>query len=326
MVLPTEGPAWDALLSAAKKQTVDGANLSDMHNQHDVGTLSVALAGMRLGDAALIEKGHACLRDAIGTEAKGDSMDVGRSLAAYVFAADVLDIRSGPIYEWLAGFRTRKIPHDNTGVPMTFRDRAWETGTNASCQVGLSSLALAVYLRDEEWFEKEWDCFRRICGDRTSPFVLKPNQFGDPWQEIPGDRVGIQSKGAVVNDVNVDGAYVDMGRSNPKPVASLKYDSRMSLYPWVSLNSVIWAAAIFKRLGKPAFEIEDQAVLRAVKYLRRLARENNNMGWWGADKKEDAKWIAKVAYDLPLDEYPISLPVGNHDQVGWSDWLYPVSI
>lgn len=323
MALPTAGMAWDALYSAAKKQTVDGADLGDMHMQHDVGTLSVAIAGVRLNDAALITKAHACLEDAIGTEDKGDSMDVGRSLAAYVFAASVLNIRSGRIYDWLDGFRTKLIPHDNTGVPMTLRARAWETGTNASCQVGLCSLALAVYLRDEEWIKDNWDAFRRICGDRTSPFQLKPNQFGDPWQEIPGDRVGIQNKGAVVNWINVDGAYVDMGRSNPKPVPLLKYDARMSLYPWVSLNSIIWAAKIFDRLGYPAFELQDQAVLRAVKYLRRLSKDYNQPGWWGADKKEDAKWIAKQAYNLPLSEYPISLPVADHDQIGWSDWLYP---
>lgn len=323
MARPTEGAAWNALLAAAKSQTVDGANLSDMNMQHDVGTLAVALAGARLNDAALIAKGEACLRDAIGTEANGDSMDVGRSLAAYVMAADTLGIRSGPVYEWLASFRTKKIPHDNTGVPMTIRDRAWETGTNASCQVGLCSLALAIYLRDNEWITDNWNAFRRICGDRTSPFVLKPNQFGDPWQAVPGDRVGIQNKGAIVNGVNVDGAYVDMGRSNPKPVAALKYDSRMSLYPWVSLNSVIWAALIFHRLGYPAFEIQDQAVKRAVVYLRRLARDYNQMGWWGQDKKEDVKWIAHIAYGLPLDEYPITLPVGPHDQIGWSDWTHP---
>lgn len=328
MALPTSGAAYEALHSRAKSQTVTGAKLSDMHMQHDVGTLSVALDGVRLDDAALIAKAKACLTDAIGTEAGGDSMDVGRSLAAYVMAADVLDIRSGPIYEWLAGFRTKKIPHDNTGVPMTFRDRAWETGTNASCQVGLCSLSLAVYLRDQEWITDNWNAFRRICGDRTSPFKLKANQYGDPWQEIPGDRVGIQNKGAKVNGIDVDGAYVDMGRSNPKPVAALKYDERMSLYPWVSLNSIIWAGAIFKRLGYPAFEIQDRAVLRAVMYLRRLARDYNQAGWWGQDKKEDAKWIAHVAYpaDLPLSEYPIHLPVAGNDQVGWSDWLWAVSI
>lgn len=323
MALPTSGLAWDVLLSAAKAQKVDGANLSDMHNQHDVGTLAVALAGVRLGDDALISKAEACLMDAIGTEANGDSMDVGRSLAAYVFAADVLGIRSGPIYEWLASFATKRIPHDNTGIPMTFRARAWETGTNASCQVGLCSVALAVYLRDREWLEDNWNAFRRMCGDTSSPFQLKPNQFGDPWQWDINNRVGIQQTGKVINGLNVDGAIVDMGRSNPKPTTSLVYKSDMSLYPWVSYNALAWAGMVLHRQGYPAFTVGNQALMRAAIFLRRLARDYNQMGWWGQDKKEDSKWIAHVAYGLPLSEYPITLPVGPHDQVGWADWLYP---
>jgi len=328
MALKTEGAAWNAVYSRAKSQTVDGANLSDMHMQHDVGTLAVALAGVRLGDAALIAKAEACLKDAIGTEANGDSMDVGRSLAAYVIAADILDIRSGPIFEWLSSFTTKKIPHDNTGVPMTFRQRAWETGTNASCQVGLCSVALAVYLRDKSWIEDNWNAFRRYCGDTTSPFQLKPNQFGDPWQMDLSQRVGIQRKDAVKNGLNIDGANVDMGRSNPSPKPTLSYDARMSLYPWVSLNGAIWAALILHRQGYPAFEIQDKAILRAVKFLRRLAKDYNQPGWWGQDKKEDVKWLAHVAYpnDLPLSEYPITLPVADHDQVGWSDWTHPTGL
>ncbi len=325
---PMTGNAWAAVLNQAKAQSIDGANLSDMHMQHDVGTLAVALAGVRLQDAALIAKAKACLTDAIGTEAGGDSMDVGRSLAAYVIAADTLGIRSGPIFDWLDSFRTKRIPHDNTGALMTIRDRAWETGTNASCQVGLCSVALAVYLRDAEWVRENWDAYRRICGDKTSPFVLKPNTFGDPWQADINNRVGIQPVGAVKNGLNIDGAYLDMGRSNPKPTTSLKYDARMSLYPWVSLNGIIWAGLIFHHLDRkafPAFEIQDRAILRAVKFMRRLARDTGNMGWWGQDKKEDVKWLAHVAYpnDLPLSEYPITLPVGPHDQVGWSDWTHP---
>lgn len=328
MALKTEGAAWNAVYSRAKSQTVDGANLSDMHMQHDVGTLAVALAGVRLGDAVLIAKAEACLKDAIGTEAGGDSMDVGRSLAAYVIAADILDIRSGPIFDWLSSFTTKKIAHDNTGVPMTFRQRAWETGTNASCQVGLCSVALAVYLRDRDWLEDNWNAYRRYCGDTTSPFQLKPNQFGDPWQMDLSQRVGIQRKDAVKNGLNIDGANVDMGRSNPSPKPTLSYDARMSLYPWVSLNGAIWAALILHRQGYPAFEIQDKAILRAVKFLRRLAKDYNQPGWWGQDKKEDVKWLAHIAYpnDLPLSEYPITLPVADHDQVGWSDWTHPTKL
>lgn len=30
-----------------------------------------------------------------------------------------------------------------------------------------------------------------------------------------------------------------------------------------------------------------------------------------------------AAAGMALSEYPITLPVANHDQVGWSDWTHP---
>ncbi len=80
------------------------------------------------------------------------------------------------------------------------------------------------------------------------------------------------------------------------------------------------------RQGFSAFEVGDRALLRAWQFLRRIADDYNQMAWWAADKKEDAKWIAHIAYGLPLDRYPISLPVGPHDQVGWADWIYPTEL
>jgi hypothetical protein len=119
---------------------------------------------------------------------------------------------------------------------------------------------------------------------------------------------------------------LDMGRSNPKPVHPLKYMADMSLYPWVNLNGTIAAALMLHRQGYPAFEIGDRAILRAVQFLRRIAGDYNEPGWWVATKKRDVKWIAHVAYGLSLDEYPIPQPVGADLQIGWTDWTHPTGV
>lgn len=325
MSRPTTTPAWTAMNSAARAWTVGSADVGYMHNQDDVHALACALVGVRLNDTAMIDKAMAILKDAIGTEMHGDWLDVGRNMTAWFLTADILDIRSGEIYDWLASFQTKQLKHENTGKLMTLRQKAWETGTNASCQQGSSATAASIYLRDNDWLQHNWDCFRRICGDTTSPFQLLPNQFGDPWQANIDNRVGIQPD-VVINGLNINGAYLDMGRSNPKPVTPLKYSADTSQYPQVSLNALMWAGMMLYRQGFPAFEVGDRALMRAWQFLRRIADDYSQMAWWAADKKEDAKWIAHIAYGLPLDRYPISLPVGPHDQVGWADWIYPTGL
>jgi hypothetical protein len=324
--LDTSGGAWESVLKIANAATADGANVSDMGSTHAQKTLAVALAGVRTNNAALIAKAEAGLRDAIGTEDAGKWLDTGRNVGAYTIAADVLGIHSGPIFDWLKGFTTKTLPHDNTGKPITLRGTAWSSGSNASSQEGFVLTALAAYLNDRELLDECWLRFRRYCGDRTSPWTLASNQFGDQWQtdNTTMGRVGILEKGAVVGGMDVDGAVCnDLGRSN-RPDGKLEY-VEASLYPWVGLDGAYCAAVVFQRAGFPAFEIQDRALLRAILWHKRMWGKYSEARWWLPAKKKGVKWLAHIAYGLPLDEYPIALPVDNH-LIPYVDWTHPVGV
>lgn len=327
MALPTSGPAWDAVLKEAKGATSAGADVGQLDSIQARRILATALAGVRLNDQALITKAKTALTNSIGSESGGKWIDIGRNVGALTIAADILDIRSGPVYDWLKSFTTMTLPHNTQGYQIPMRDMVWWSASNGDSQLGFVQAALAVYTQDKNLLDQSWVKFRRYLGDTTSPHTLQSNTFGDPWQidNTTYGRVGILPIGAFKNGLDLNGSLTnDMGRANPVPVNPLApYDERNSLYPWVGLNGAFMAAEVFDRQGYPAYQFEDEALCRAVKFLKRISIDQNDARWWGEDKKEDAKWFAHIHCDLPLDTYPIVLPVSNHDLVGFNDWTHP---
>lgn len=327
MALPTSGPAWDAVLKEAKGATSAGADVGQLDSIQARRILATALAGVRLNDQALITKAKTALTNSIGSESGGKWIDIGRNVGALTIAADILDIRSGPVYDWLKSFTTMTLPHNTQGYQIPMRDMVWWSASNGDSQLGFVQAALAVYTQDKNLLDQSWVKFRRYLGDTTSPHTLQSNTFGDPWQidNTTYGRVGILPIGAFKNGLDLNGSLTnDMGRANPVPVNPLApYDERNSLYPWVGLNGAFMAAEVFDRQGYPAYQFEDEALCRAVKFLKRISIDQNDARWWGEDKKEDAKWFAHIHCGLSLELYPISLPVSNHDMVGFNDWTHP---
>ncbi len=325
MALPTSGAAWNAVLKVAKN-SLGIPNLSDMNSSHDLKLVGCALAAVRLNDLALKTKAHKALDAAIGTEENIRWLELGRNLGGYVVAADVLDIRSGPVFEWLKSFMTKQHPHNNSGVPETIQENAWSSGSNASTQMGWVHAALSVYLKDQAQLEWGWMAFRRYVGDRTSTWKMGTEAA---WQAIPADGVGIQNAGATKNGINIDGAIGnDMIRSNPVPVANLVYTAD-SQYSWVGLNGAVLAAEIFFRQGYPAYEVANKALLRAATYLHNLAQKNK--GWYDTSTRKDVKFLINKRYGVNFPQLPdptnagkfltLALPVGANGLVGFTDWI-----
>ena len=206
--LPVEGSAWKAVLAVAEGD-LGTANVADQDSTHDGNTLACALAAARTERADLRTKATNALSSAIGTEDGARWLAIGRNLGAYVIAADVLGIRSGPIYEWLGGFLTRTSRANNTDDQVLVGN--WPSGSNASAQTGFVTAALSVYTKDFARLATFWDGYRRYCGDRTSP--VRETSNSDAWQFVPSDPVGIQDKGAVKQGCRLDGAIGnDMSR------------------------------------------------------------------------------------------------------------------
>jgi len=285
--LPTNGSAWNTVLAVAEGD-LGTADMADQDSAHDGKTLACALAAARTGRGDLRRKATSALSSAIGTDAGARWLAIGRNLGAYVIAADVLGIHSGPIYEWLAGFLTQTLRDNNTDEQITVGN--WSSGSNASAQVGFVTAALSVYTRDFARLAAFWDGYRRYCGDRTSP--VKATSNSDAWQFIPSDPVGIQ------DDV---------------------CSPAWTQYPWVGLEGAVPAALVFARAGYPAWDVAEEAIRRANDYLWFLRQTTGNPDWFDGQRSNECVYLVNRAYGT---RFPCSLPVAGGRTFGFSDWTH----
>lgn len=307
---PMSGAAWTSVVNAANIETT--AAVGDQDSRHDQETLAAAIYAARTGLKR--DRAMAALQSAIGTERGGRWLAVGRNLLSYVVAADLLGIRSGPVYDWLASFRTMRLAHNTSGEPVTFRESAWNSGSNASSQEGAAYVALAVYLRDADMLAWSWNAFRRYAGDRTSPHAIRSNS--DAWQQVPSDPVGIQNAGATANGCSIDGAVSnDMSRGG-EDVCSPVYTQ----YPWVGLEGAVPAAMILERAGYPAWGVANKALRRAAVYLMSLRNATGDANWYDGDRSPEIKHLLNRVYGLG---YPGNYPVGAGRIIGYTDYTHP---
>jgi hypothetical protein len=308
--LPMSGSGWEAMLAIAEDD-LGRADVADQDSTHDTNTLACALAAARTGSAELRRKAMDAITSAIGTEENARWLAIGRNLGAYVIAADVLGVRSGPIYDWLASFLTRTLSDNNTDEQVPAGN--WSSGSNASAQMGFVTAALCVYSNDSARLANSWDGYRRYCGDRTSPVSEASNS--DAWQVTPSDPVGIQDKGATKEGCRLDGAIGnDMSRGGDD-VCSPAWTQ----YPWVGLEGAVPAALVFARAGYPAWEVGGNAIRRALEYLWFLRQTSGNEDWFDGDRSNECIFLVNRAYGT---RFPCALPVGGGRTFGYSDWTH----
>lgn len=309
LALPMSGSAWDTVKSTSNCST--GANISDQNSNHDISTMGCALYAARTGDATARTKAITAIESAIGTEAGARWLAVGRNLGGYIIAADVLGIKSGPIYDWLSSFMTKKLAHDNNGTPITLKESAWASGSNASAQEGFVHAALASYLQNKSELDWNWAAFRRYTGDRTSPWKITSND--DSWQIIPSDPVGIQNSGAVKNSILIDGAISnDMSRGG-----SLAWPPAYTSYPWVGLEGAVPAALVLSRQGYPAWTVSNSALRRAATFLYNVKIASNDVNWYDTTRAPEIKHVLNKIYGLNYPEGPTKT---NARTVSFTDW------
>jgi hypothetical protein len=307
---PTSGSAWNRIVSAAN-MAGGTADVSDPDSNHDQWTLAAAIYTVRTGQQR--DRAIRALERAIATEQGGRWLAVGRNLTGYVIAADLLAVRSGSIYDWLASFRTMRLAHNISGDMVTFPESAWNSGSNASAQEGAAYTALAMYLGDAQMRRWSVDAFRRYAGDRTSPHDITSNS--DAWQQTPSDPVGIQNAGASKGGCSIAGAISnDMSRGGSN-VCRPGYTA----YPWVGLEGAVPAAVMLTRSGYSAFTVSNSALKRAAGYLMNLRRSTGDVDWYDADRAPEIKHLLNRAYGMA---YPVQYPVAGGRTVGFTDYTH----
>lgn len=342
--LPASGAAWDAVLAGADDLATTSADVSDQDSNHDVFTFAAALVCARTGERCV--EARAAVVEAIGTEEatlttprvppENQWLPVGRNLAAYVIAADVLGLYAdgdptsdgSRVEAWIASFPGRV---GSEGVELA----PFLSGSNATSQVGFVYAAIAAYLEDAAMLERAWDAFRTFACDPTAPDregidVDKGVEFGWAHDDampcainplgatkvvpagLPGAGTEHRIDGVIINDMRRGGEY--------------QWPPGYTQYPWVGLEGIVPAAVVLHRRGYPAFDVADAAVRRAVEYLLWLGDELGQSRtctvdcWWDFDRATDVKHLAGAFYDLEL---PYEAPVGRGRTIGYTDWTHP---
>lgn len=307
--LPTSGSAWTRLKTRADG-SLGGANIADQSSNHDVGTLAAALVYARTGEPAYRAKAQAAILGAIGTEDGGRTLALGRNLASYVIAADLIDLDDldpagdALFRTWLADVRTETL--DGMTLISTHERRPNNWGTMA----GASRIAADLYLGDQADLARAAAVFRGYLGDRSAYAGF---DYGDlSWQSNAAAPVGINPRGATIAGVDVDGALPDEMRRG----CAFQLIPCHTGYAWEAMQGVIVQAELLSRHGFDAFRWSDDAILRAAQYLHRL--DGQFGGWWASSDDTWQPWLINHAYGT-------SLPAGVASPgklLGFADWLY----
>ncbi len=304
--LPTEGPAWEALRKVA--YTHFGRAKGDINDNHDVLTYAQALVAVRLGDAELRARAADNIMSAIGSENRGNVLALARNLLSYVVAADVIDLKSYRpdddlrFRDWLRRVRTRRFGGQGSLISVQEK-RPNNFGTHATA----SRAAIALYLGEREELDRTARIFRGWLGDRSAYAGFK---FGDlDWQADPRRPVGINPKGTTKAGYNIDGVLPDDQRRG----GGFTWPPPKENYVYGALQGALAAAYILNRAGYEAFNWQDQALLRAYRWLYDVA---------DFPATGDDRWQLPLVDFIYGTKFWDGKPVGHGKNMGWTDWTH----
>ncbi|HEX4929340.1 MAG TPA: alginate lyase family protein [Gaiellaceae bacterium] len=310
--LPTEGPAWEALLREADRKP-RRADVSDQDSLHDVRTLAAALVHARTGAEVYRERAAEGIDDAIGTERGGRTLALGRNLVGYVVAADLIDLRAYDadaderFREWLGEVRDERLDDGRT-----LRETHAERPNNWGAMAGASRAAIAVYLGDRDDLEQAAKVFRGYLGDRSAYAGF---EYGDDlsWQADEDEPVGVNPAGATRDGIELGGALPDdMRRGCP-----LRAPPCHTGYAWEALQGLLVQAEILARQGYEVWDWSDRALLRAVEFVYGL---DERYGGWAPEGDDGWQvWLANRAYGTDFETEQPTRPGKN---MGFTDWTH----
>lgn len=301
LALPIEGPAWDAVLAAAQADA-GTPDLSDQDQANNVRVLAKAYVCVRLDDAAMCDAVRTAVMAAIGTEDGGRTLALGRELAAYVIAADLVPLSEtddATFRAWLVDVLDEEL--DGQTLVSTHETRPNNWGTHA----GASRLAAAIYLGDDAQIERCATVFRGWLGDRESYAGFEYGELD--WQADADAPVGINPVAASIEGHDVDGVLPD----DQRRAGAFAWPPPKENYVWEALQGAVAQAAMLERRGYDAFAWQDAALTRALVWLHDQAEY---------PAAADDTWVPHVVNAYAATSFPAELPSSPGKNVGFTDW------
>jgi hypothetical protein len=313
LALPTSGPAWDALRAAA-----DQPLTADLSNQDDLSpsrALAAGLVYVRTGTASYRDRVVAALRALPGTEIGGRTLSLGRQLAGWVLAADLVGHRDPSFVAWLTDVRTTEIGGHGRWVALTQTHEA--TSSNWGAFAGASRLAASLYLGDAADVARAAQVFRGWLGDgaawptlavgASGSGFLPTADFDASWACAYPDWTPVNAgcgdrSGALVEDISRGDAY---------PAATQVGLS----YSWEALQGATLQAILLGRNGYPDVWTWQGAPLSDA--LTFLAAHG---GFDATNFNRVNHWVP-AAIDQVYGTSRSTGPAGSGRNFGFTDWL-----
>ena len=298
--LSTRSAAWHEVLAAADAQMVP-PNLSDQDETTNVRVLARAFVFARTGAKIYRDEVVQACQAAIGTESDGRTLALGRKLAAYVIAADLVGWRDQRFVDWLRLVRRKQL--EGQTLISTHEERPNNWGTHC----GASRIAIAAFLDDREDLNRAAKVFHGWLGDRASHAGFK---FGNDlsWQADPLRPLGVNPRGALKAGQTIDGALPDDMRRG----GSFAWPPRPTDYPWGALDGAMLQAELLARQGYPSWQWEDEALLRAVRFLDGIQ--------WPA--RGDNQWTLYLVNRRYRTEFKVPMSIMPGKNMAWTNWTH----
>ena len=309
------GAAWTSLKASADG-TLPAPELYNQDSQHPVQTLAVALVWARTGQSSYRTKAAAAVASIIVTgpvnsgAQDGRSLALGRNLAAYVFAADLIDLRThDPTADqqfrtFLTAARTWTNLEGRSLIEC-HEDRPNNWGT----MCGASRIAADLYLGDTVDLARAVLVLRGYLGDRAawSAFTYAADAASwmcDATQPRPLNPAGCTRDGHDLSGAPVD----DVQRGGP-----YTWPPTATNYAWGGFSAAAVQAELLHRAGYPAYQWENQAVRRALAFLESsMASSQSNPTEW-------LPWLVNARYGT---SFTAVTPTGFGRLVGWTDYTH----
>jgi hypothetical protein len=310
--LPVGGPAWVQLREVAGS----GVRRSELttRDDHNVRVMALALVAARLDDDRMRRQVRDALMALVAQPVEtDDGLAVARKLGAYAISADLIDlarfdaVADASFRAWLREIRRTRFEGGGGGTLAEYHSRR---PNNYGTMAGASRMAVALYLGDETDFEHALQVFRGWLGDRGAYAEFR---FGEDrsWHLDPTRPAGINPAGAEKRGRSIDGVLPDDQR-RCGPFSREPWPCSTD-YAWGALQGAVAMAWIAHRRGHPAFEWEDRALLRAMRWLYDVA---------GYPPEGDDAWsvhVVNAVVGSRLEVEPVVRPGKN---VGWTDWTH----
>ena len=308
--IPMSGAAWSNLKSAADK-SCGTPDLADQNQMTNVCVMAKALVFARTGTPSYRTGVTSAIRSIVqsGTY-NGRSLALGRELAAYVIAADLIGLKSHDaaldqqFRAKLAQLRTTST----SGGPKNLVECHELRPNNWGTMCGASRVAIAAYLGDKAELDRAAKVLRGYLGDRSAYAGFKYGETS--WQCDPSKPVGINPKGCTKGGISLDGVMPDDQRRGGTFAGKATKES----YAWEGMQGLITQAYLLSRQGYDVWNWSDRAIFRAVNWLHTQAKY---------PAEGDDQWQPHLINHVYGTDFPATTGGARPGKIaGFTDWTH----